>query len=127
MYSHYFAVQGDIKPSILELQTPGDLLQADIENYDDTFLWRNFMEQEETEKKYLDEQVSLCTEFYSKCDGSFAGVIHWGKRYPPVPAAVGRRQMVRIPKFHVDSTYEPTKECTARRKENLQYCKHLHT
>jgi hypothetical protein len=38
LYSHYFAVQGDIDPSILELQTPCDLLQADIEKYDDTFM-----------------------------------------------------------------------------------------
>jgi hypothetical protein len=86
MYSHYFAVQGDIKPSTLELQTPGDLLQADIEKYDDTFMWRNLTEQEEAEKTYLDEQVTLRTEFYSKCDGNFAGVIHWSERYPPVPA-----------------------------------------
>jgi hypothetical protein len=116
IYSHYFDVQGDIKPSILELQTPGDLLQADIEKYDDTFMWRNLMEQEEAEKKHLDEQVTLrSTEFYSKCDGNFAGVIHWSERYPPVPA-IWRREMVRFPKFHEDSAYEPTKECTARQK-----------
>jgi hypothetical protein len=44
MYSHYFAVQGNIEPSILELQTSGDLLQADIEKYDDTFMWRHLTE-----------------------------------------------------------------------------------
>jgi hypothetical protein len=27
--------------------------------------------------------------------------------------------MVRFPKFHEDSTYEPTKECTARQKRKL--------
>jgi hypothetical protein len=118
MYSHYFVVQGDIKPSILELQTPGDLLQADIEKYDDTFMWRNLTEQEEAEKKYLDEQVTLHTLFYSKCDGNIAGVIHRSERYPPVPA-VGRHQMVRIPNFHEYSTYEPMKECTARQKREL--------
>jgi hypothetical protein len=110
--------RGDIDPSILELQTPGDLLQADIEKYDDTFMWRNVMEQEEAERKYQNEQVTLRTEFYSKCDGNFAGVIHWSERYPPVPAA-GRSGMVRIPKFHADSTYEPTKEFTTRQKRDL--------
>jgi hypothetical protein len=74
-------------------------------------MWRNMTEQEEAEKKYLDRQATLRTEFYSKCDGNFAGVIHWSERYPPVPA-VGKREMVRIPKFHEDSTYEPTKECS---------------
>jgi hypothetical protein len=52
MYSHYYAVQGDIDPSILELQTLGDLLQADIEKYADTFMWRNLTEQEEAERIY---------------------------------------------------------------------------
>ena len=85
MYSHYFAFQGDIKPSILELQTPGDLLQAYIEKYDDTFMWRNMTEHEEAERNYHNEQAVLRTEFYSKCDGNFAGVIHWNDRYPPVP------------------------------------------
>jgi hypothetical protein len=75
MYSHYFEVKGDIYPSILELQTPGDLLQADIEKYDNTFMWRNLSEQEEAERKYQNEQVTLRTEFYSKCDGNFAVVI----------------------------------------------------
>jgi hypothetical protein len=118
MYSHYFAVHGDIDPSILELQTPGDLLQADIAKYDDTLMWRNLMEQEEAERNYQNEQVTLRTEFYSKCDSNFAGVIYWSERYPPVPAA-SRRGMVRIPKFHEDSTYEPMKECTARQKRDL--------
>jgi hypothetical protein len=109
---------GDIDSSILELQTPGDLLQADIEKYDDTFMWRNLKEQEESEMEYHNEQVILRTEFYSKCDGNFAGVIHWNDRYPPVPG-VERCDMVRIPKFHKYSTYEPTKECTSRHKRYL--------
>jgi hypothetical protein len=66
----------------------------------------------------LDFVITLCNEFYCKCDGIFAGVIHWSERYSPVPA-VGRREMVRILKFHEDSTYEPTKECTARQKREL--------
>jgi hypothetical protein len=118
MYSHYFAVQGDINPSILELNTAGDLLQANIEQYDDTFLLRNVTEQEEADKIYHKKQALLRTEFYSKCYGNFAGVIYWNERYSPV-VAMGRRGMVRVPKFHDYFTYEPTKECTARQKREL--------
>jgi hypothetical protein len=45
-------------------------------------MWRNLTEQEEAERNYQNEQVTLRTEFYSKCDGNFAGVIYWSERYP---------------------------------------------
>jgi hypothetical protein len=55
--------------------------KANIKQYDNSFKWRNVTEQEEAENIYMSKQVALRMEFFSKCNGNFAGVIYWYDEY----------------------------------------------
>jgi hypothetical protein len=78
-------------------------------------MWRNVTERKEAENIYMARQEALCTEFYSKCDGNFAGVIYWHATVQPV----ARLTTVMVSKYREYNMYEPTTECTVLQKRDL--------
>jgi hypothetical protein len=75
-------------------------------------------EQEEAENIYMIKQVALHIEFFSKCDGSFAGVIYWLDDYS-TGAPVARHTKVLISKYHEHSMFKPMTECLVLQKREL--------